>query len=46
MIGEAGWSTVLPAWLLDRFLTSIHIEGMAKDIKAQPRQIARQAQSL
>jgi uncharacterized membrane protein YeaQ/YmgE (transglycosylase-associated protein family) len=33
MIGEAGWSTVLPKWLLDRCLTSIHIEGMAKTSK-------------
>ena len=36
MIGEAGSSTVLPASLLDRCLTSIHIEGMAKTSKPNP----------
>jgi uncharacterized membrane protein YeaQ/YmgE (transglycosylase-associated protein family) len=36
MIGEAGWSTVLLSWLLDRYPTSIHIEGMAKTSKPNP----------
>jgi len=36
MMGGAGWSAVLPAWLLDRCPTSIHIEGMAKTSKPHP----------
>jgi uncharacterized membrane protein YeaQ/YmgE (transglycosylase-associated protein family) len=32
-MGEAGSSTVLPTWLLDRCSTSVHSEGMAKTSK-------------